>query len=200
VTRPTTIILIRHGETDWNAQRRYQGIADIPLNPTGIRQAHALARHMDGEAWDALFSSPLRRALDTARAVARAIAIPEQQILRRKDLMERGYGAAEGLTLEEREARWPEGDWPGLESWESVAHRGMNALDEAATLHAGGRVLMVAHGGLINAVLATISGGEVGTGKTVIENTSRTTILHRGGEWEIGAINDTAHVDALAAD
>ena len=194
---PTRICLIRHGETDWNAQRRYQGQVDIPLNALGRRQAALLAESMEGEAWDVIVSSPLSRALDTARAVASAVGLTG--VATDPRLMERGYGKAEGLTLAEREATWPGGNWPGLEEWENVSIRAMSALTELAMAHRGKRILVVCHGGVINAVLATLTEGEIGTGKTVIDNTSRTTLDVRGEAWEIVAVNDVDHLEELAA-
>ncbi|HVL22598.1 MAG TPA: histidine phosphatase family protein [Thermomicrobiales bacterium] len=196
---PTRIELIRHGETDWNIQGKYQGTADVPLNAEGRRQVALLAEAMEGETWDAIVSSPLQRAYDTARAVAHAVGLAE--IPTDPRLMERAYGEAEGLTLPEREAKWPGGDWPGLEDWENVSIRAMTALHELVERRPGQRVLVVCHGGLINAVLATVSHGEIGTGKTTIINTSRTTLEFDGAAWRIVAVNDTAHLDAaLAAD
>lgn len=190
----THIQLIRHGETDWNIENRYQGTTDIPLNATGRAQARALAATMQGESWDHITSSPLSRAMETARAVAGAIGIAEDEIVPDPRVMERAYGEAEGLTLPEREKIWPDGNWPGLEDWEDVAQRGMDAIEDLARDHAGGRVIVVCHGGLINAILATISHGEVGTGKSIIVNTSRTDLFHDGHVWTISAISEAAHL------
>lgn len=196
----THIQFIRHGKTDWNNENRYQGITDIPLNATGREQAATLATAMQGESWDRLVSSPLSRAFETARAVAGAIDIPEADIIPDKRAMERSYGDAEGLTIPEREAIWPDGNWPNLEPWEDVARRGMQMLEDLAKNYPGERVIVVAHGGLINALLATISRGEVGTGKTILHNTSRTDLFHDGHGWSIGTVGDVSHLeDAVTA-
>ncbi|HEV2074143.1 MAG TPA: histidine phosphatase family protein [Thermomicrobiales bacterium] len=195
----THINLIRHGETDWNVEHRYQGSTDIPLNDLGRKQVKWLADSMRDESWDVIYSSPSMRAFDTAKAVAAAIGIDEEAIIRDRRLMERGYGEAEGLTLPEREAKWPEGEWPGLESWEEVAERTMKTLHSAVQDNLGKRILIVCHGGVINAILATISEGEIGTGKTVIDNTSRTTLDVTGDIWTIGDVNNIDHLEALAA-
>jgi len=197
IDKTTRIDLIRHGETDWNAQGKYQGRADIPLNAEGRRQAALLAEAMDGESWDGIVSSPLQRAMDTARPIAAAVGLTE--IAEDPDLMERAYGEAEGLTLSEREAKWPGGDWPGLEDWEDVATRAMGALHRVVAAHPGERMLVVCHGGVINSILAVISDGEIGTGKTTIINTSRTTLDFDGKGWQIVTVNDTAHLDAALA-
>lgn len=193
----TQVNLIRHGETDWNVERRYQGTSDIPLNAKGRQQAAMLGDSMRGETWDVMYSSPSQRAFDTAKAVAAGIGLPEDTIIRDPAFMERGYGVAEGLLAAEREAKWPEGDWPGLEAWEDAAARSMTSLRRAVKVNSGKRILIVCHGGIINAMLATISGGEVGTGKTVIDNTSRTSIVIDGDNWTIGEINNTDHLQAL---
>ncbi len=197
--KTTRICLVRHGETDWNAQGKYQGSTDVPLNAEGRRQAALLAEAMRGEAWDAIVSSPLQRAMATARAIAPGVGLAD--IAQDPDLMERAYGDAEGLTLVEREAKWPEGEWPGLEDWEDVATRAMSAIQRAAEAHPGQRVLVVCHGGVINAILAVISDGEIGTGKTTIINTSRTMLDHDGTTWEIVSVNHIEHLEvAIAAD
>ncbi len=195
----THINLIRHGETDWNVEHRYQGSTDIPLNDLGRKQVKWLADSMRDESWDVIYSSPSMRAFDTARAVAAAIGIEEDAIIRDRRLMERGYGEAEGLTLPEREAKWPEGEWPGLESWEEVAERTMKTLHSAVQDNPGKRILIICHGGVINAILATLSEGEIGTGKTVIDNTSRTTLDVTGNLWTIGDVNNIDHLESLAA-
>ncbi|MGI8964014.1 MAG: histidine phosphatase family protein [Thermomicrobiales bacterium] len=190
----TTICLVRHGETDWNRNNRYQGWADTPLNATGLAQAKLVAQVIAGESWDAIVSSPLARAFQTAQAIADAS--PELgHIEQDPDLRERGYGEAEGLILAEREARWEGPDWPGLEPWEVMAQRANAALERIARRHAGKRVLVVSHGGLMNAVLTSISGGDVGSGITVILNTARTTLLHDVSGWTIETVTDVNHLE-----
>ena len=196
----TTVCLVRHGETEWNFTRRYQGWEDIPLNETGEEQARVVAMAIASEQWDAIVASPLSRAFQTARAIAEASALLDpDEIATDVDLRERGYGAAEGLTAEERMARWPENDWPGLEDYDLMADRAMAALGRVVERHAGKRVLVVCHGGLINAVLARISNGEVGTGKTVILNTARSFLTHADGTWSIDVVTDASHLELEAA-
>ncbi|SFA92596.1 probable phosphoglycerate mutase [Collimonas sp. OK607] len=101
----TEILLIRHGETDWNLERRLQGHLDIQLNPVGQRQAQALAASLDGVALDAIFSSDLQRAQQTAAPLAAARGMPLQLAT---GLRERCYGALEGLRYPEAAERFPE--------------------------------------------------------------------------------------------
>jgi uncharacterized phosphatase len=191
----TTVCLVRHGETDWNVARRYQGWADTPLNAVGLAQAEAVARVIAAEepGWDVNVSSPLSRALETARAIAAATG--HNGILEDPDLRERGYGEAEGLTLEEREAKWLGTEWPGLEPYELMQERAVAALERIVAAHPGKRILAVSHGGLINAVLNSLSGGEHGTGITVILNTARTTLHRTGDGWEIETVTDASHLE-----
>ncbi len=198
---PTTVFLVRHGETDWNRTDKYQGSSNVPLNALGMEQANQLAEYLRTDerapTGDAIVSSSLSRAYDTARAIGDALGIIE--IATDVDLQERSYGVAEGLTLVEREVKWPEGNWPGLEEWDHVAVRAMCALDRVAADHPGERVFVVCHGGLINSILAVLSEGEIGTGKTTIINTSITTLTHSDGGWQIGAVNEIPHLERESA-
>ena len=93
----TEIVLIRHGETAWNVELRYQGTSDIPLNDLGVRQAQALADSMRGEHWDVIVSSPLQRAWNTALPIAEAVGIDAGHLIPDPRLMERAFGVVEGL-------------------------------------------------------------------------------------------------------
>jgi uncharacterized phosphatase len=194
VSQTTEICLVRHGETEWNRNGRYQGTSDIPLNDLGIEQARLAAIRLAGERWDAVISSPLSRAKATAQAIADAIGIEPIEML--TDLQERAYGDAEGLTIAEREERWPEGEWPNLESVEATWARGANVLKHVVANHPGKRVIVVSHGGLINAILHVVSDGELGTGVTRILNVSLTR-LHSdddGVSWTVDVVSDADHL------
>lgn len=194
MTQRTDIWLVRHGETEWNRTGRYQGTTDIPLNDIGLEQARLVAQRLAAEHWDAIIASPLSRALETARAIAHA-ANRDDVDGTLDDLTERAYGDAEGLTIAEREERWPDGLWPGLEPQESIFARARRVLASVLANHARKRVILVSHGGLINAILHEISDGEQGTGVTRILNTSITRIATEDGEhWEIEAISDADHL------
>ena len=191
----TILCLVRHGETDWNAERRMQGRTDIPLNGRGIKQAELVAGRLEGTEWDAIVSSPLVRVMDVSRAIAKAIGFPEDLIETRDDLVERSFGEAEGMTLPERtEAFGLDGVIPGIESYEELDSRVSAALMQIAENHKGKRVLVVAHGGVINAALQWLTDGELGHGKSFILNVSLTTIRVRGDKWELESINDAEHL------
>ncbi len=191
----TILTLVRHGETDWNLQRRMQGRVDIPLNETGRRQAELVAQRLEGTRWDAIVSSPLIRVMDVSRAIARAIQFPEHEIIERHDLVERAFGEAEGMTLEERTERFGiDGPLPGLEPYEELDRRVMNAMREIEAEYRSRRVLVVAHGGVITGVLDQLTDGELGHGKVFIANVSLTTIRVHRETWQLETINDYSHL------
>jgi broad specificity phosphatase PhoE len=149
----TTILLARHGETDWNAEGRVQGHTDRPLNEAGIAQAQALADELEGERIDAVYASDLARALDTARAVAEPRGLSVVPV---HDLRERSFGTWEGFLDEEILDRFPEahnGPWGDDETPEELDERVIGALTDIATRHPHGQVLVISHGGPLRAVL-----------------------------------------------
>jgi uncharacterized phosphatase len=150
----TTILLVRHGETDWNLERRVQGHSDTPLNETGRAQAIVLADKLEGKEIDAVYSSDLLRAHETARVVADRRGLDVEAI---RDLRERNFGTWEGLTDEEIFDRFPHarhGAWGDAETKDEMAGRVLDALDRIALAHPAGRVLVVTHGGPVRALLA----------------------------------------------
>ncbi|PJJ72188.1 putative phosphoglycerate mutase [Diaminobutyricimonas aerilata] len=154
----TYLYLVRHGETDWNRARRIQGATDIPLNSTGREQAAATGRLLSRRRWSAIAASPLSRAADTARLIAREIGLGEPELV--ADLVERNYGEAEGLTWPEVEERFPHGATVrGRETREQVAERVVPALLGLAAEHEGESVVVVSHGGVIRAVLDAVEPG-----------------------------------------
>ena len=148
----TTILLVRHGETDWNLERRVQGQTDRPLNETGRRQARELASALADESIDAIFSSDLVRAHETARILAEPRGLDVTVL---PDLREKDFGTWEGLTDREILDRFPEArgrPWGDAETSEDVGRRVVGALLRIADSHPGASVLVVAHGGPLRAV------------------------------------------------
>jgi probable phosphoglycerate mutase len=157
----TELLLIRHGETAWNAVRRLQGHLDIGLNDAGRRQATALARALATEPLAAIVSSDLQRAMHTAQAVAEHHHVPFHTD---RELRERGYGVFEGLLYTEIEARYPDefAAWQGrhvdavmphgerlAESFRHFYERSIAAIGRWAEQYAGQRLVIVAHGGVL---------------------------------------------------
>ncbi|MBX3195999.1 MAG: histidine phosphatase family protein [Microbacteriaceae bacterium] len=151
----TVLYLVRHGETDWNRAHRIQGLTDIPLNETGREQARETGRLLARRSVDHVVASPLSRAFETAQLIAREAGFPEPEPL--PALVERDYGAAEGLEFEEVERRFPDrGAVPGQESRDAVAERVVPALERLAADHPDRSLVVVSHGGAIRAVLSTV--------------------------------------------
>jgi uncharacterized phosphatase len=153
----TNFFLVRHGETDWNLVGRIQGSTDIPLNATGRSQATATGEKMQGRSWDVIASSPLSRAMETASIIAEALGLPEPAPI--ADLVERHYGEAEGMTGPELEAFYPDNTpVPGRETRDAVKARVLAALHTISAENKGKNVIIVAHGGVIRAVLQSTTG------------------------------------------
>ena len=165
----TTILLARHGESDWNRTRRWQGHADRPLTALGRRQARELAERLANTELDAVYSSDLQRARETAEIVAsgRGLAVHELPALREVDV-----GSWSGLTRDEAAERfpdaykrWEEGGegWDDGETYEQLGDRIIGAVKRIAADHPGERVLVVTHGGSIRAIHADALGLDIHT-------------------------------------
>lgn len=185
--------LVRHGETEWNQIRRIQGHSDIDLNEQGLRQAEQVARRFRGETIHAVYSSDLSRARVTASRIADQSG---STISTRSTLRERCYGQWEGLTYEEIRARFEAQDETacGIETFEDMQQRAVNALTELAKNHPDEAVVVVSHGGLINCFLHYVTAGEQGTGITQIDNTGITMFRYTDNRWEVLQVNDTDHL------
>jgi broad specificity phosphatase PhoE len=146
----TTLLLVRHGETDWNAEGRLQGHTDRPLNDYGRRQAGALAEELAADSIDAAYSSDLARARETAEIVAARLGLA---VSVDPGLREKNWGSWEGLTPDER----LKVDYVG-ESTQAHRERTLASLLAIAERHPGERVLVVTHGGSVRRVQAAVSG------------------------------------------
>jgi uncharacterized phosphatase len=187
----TQICLIRHGETDWNASGMIQGRTDIPLNANGVRQAEESAACLSGEQFDILITSPLKRARQTADIINRGLGLP---ITEMEAFAERYFGVAEGMTKEERETAYPDRNYPGLESRDTLKKRVMAGLKDIMKHHPNQHVLLIAHGAVINTILAALSGGEIGSGKTKLINACISRIAFEKGQWKINTYNQIDHL------
>ena len=175
----TTILLVRHGETDWNAERRVQGKTDRPLNDTGRVQARALAAQLAAVPIAAVYSSDLSRALETARIVADA---RDLRVTPDPDLRERDFGTWEGLTDVEILERFPS-HGPVLGRC-GDARRARDACPRGpapiSARHPGETVLVVTHGGPLRTMLAHVSGD----GSGAIANCHVLELTFRDGDFE----------------
>jgi len=202
----TTLIVIRHGETAWNRERRMQGTTDTPLSDVGREQARALGRRLTGHAFAALYTSDLSRAWDTARAIAE---LTGREAVTDPRLQERRFGIFEGLTAEEIVARYPEEharfasrdpDYavPGGESARSFTERCIGCLAEIAGRHPGGEVVVVTHGLVLDSLYRAAHGLDHGARRPVpLINASVNVFGYGGGAWRLELWGDISH---LAAD
>ena len=185
----TTICIIRHGETDWNASGRLQGSEDIELNNSGREQAIQIAGYFQDEPWDVVVSSPLKRAFETAEIIATSLEISTVHLV--DELRERSYGSGSGLLPEERRLRFPDGI-PDQEEFEHLRQRAMIGLTKIANEFKGKRIIVVSHGGLTNSILFTLSDGEFGSFKTRLKNGCISKITEQNSKWSVEFYNKTA--------
>jgi broad specificity phosphatase PhoE len=213
---PTRILLVRHGETDDNRNRVFQGQRGRGLNARGREQSARLAARLAGSGirFDALRCSDLQRARETADVLAAALALdPEED----RDLREVHLGAWEGLSTTEVAERFPE-EWAawhlgvdfkrgGGESYAELGERVARGIERAADRHPGRAVLVVSHGAAIKVFVGRVLGlgaaglrafqGAANTAVNLVERDDR-------GRWTLAIWNDAAHlfdpvVEALSA-
>lgn len=205
----TRLFVIRHGQTDWNAQARAQGHSDIPLNAEGRAQAARLALAMQGEPLAAVFSSDLSRALDTARGVSQATGTA---LSVETGLRERALGCFEGLAFAEIERRWPDEArrWrqrdpafapDGGESLQEFYRRSVATVETLAAAHPGSAIALVSHGGVLDCLYRAAVRLALGAPRTwVVANASINRLLFSQGGLALVAWGDDAHLHAATAD
>ena len=202
----TRIILVRHGETEWNRVERFRGRADVPLNGTGLFQAQATGRRIADE-WRpvAIYSSPLSRAVRTAEAVAWHFNLPIQV---NPGLIDIDYGQWQGLTPDEARERWPEvvDAWysaphtvhiPGGETLDDLRARGLKTVNELSALHKGQTIVLVSHT-VINRIILL---GVLGLGKDrfwrLRQDTCALNVFEvEGSVFTLVSLNDTNHLQS----
>jgi len=197
----TTVLLIRHGQTDWNAESRWQGHADIPLNATGKAQAHALAQRLAGWPVKALYSSDLKRAAMTADILADALNLkPVLDIVWR----ERDVGDFQGLTNAELKQSFAD-HWVGMrngvfnppngEPFQQLQARVTKAFDELLARHAGEMAAVVTHGGALHTLISHILGISGSYGRFSLSGNTGLSIVEQGERGvRLVLLNDTCHL------
>lgn len=152
------IALIRHGETDWNRNRRLQGRTEIALNDTGVRQVHAAGTRLSQvEGWQAVYTSPLLRARQSAQIIAQQLNLAKVTVA--EELIERFFGGAEGMPVEEANRRWPDFEIPGAEPLKDLRERAGSFFERMLNTRPG--AVLVAHGALIRNGLIHVTGADI---------------------------------------
>ena len=205
------LLLIRHGQSTANASGVWQGQMEFPLSEEGRKQAHSAGKALAGERFDAIYSSPLGRALETAEIIVQETGFPGD-VIPIEGLTERRGGSLEGTTHAERVARNPELvkkllELPEEERWalvgaetdEEILHRFERAISEIRARHPdGGRIVVVSHGGVMRAFLRDRFGPDILPGTERAPNASITRI-----EWGAGGgprLLELAATDHLSSD
>jgi broad specificity phosphatase PhoE len=197
------ITLVRHGETDWNVGEVFRGRADVGLNETGLRQAELLGEYLSGSGVRAVYSSPLRRALKTAEAVADCHGL---EVNIAPGLIDFDYGEWQGLSRREVKEKYQElyAEWlaypdrvrmPGGEGLEDVRERGVAVLCEVMESHREGGVVLVSHR-VVNKVLICVLLGldDSHFWNIRMDTCGITTFSRSGGRLVLTRHNDTSHL------
>ncbi|MBM3470498.1 MAG: histidine phosphatase family protein [Armatimonadetes bacterium] len=201
---PTTIYLIRHAETTWNAEGRLQGTLDAPLSERGQEQVRRLIEALRAVPLAAVYSSPLGRAHATADPIAAAHAVPLRTVA---ELREMAQGEWEGRLISEvrdgdgrpiqaRVDSPVESVFPGGETMEHVQTRAVAALRMLAERHPGEVIAVVAHGGVNKTLLLSCLGAPLGHHARIAQGGACINIIELGGPLpRVTALNNTVHLD-----
>lgn len=202
----TEIVAIRHGQTEWNVERRFQGHMDSPLTALGLRQAVAVAESFGGETVDAIYSSDLGRAMRTAEAVAEVTGAP---VFLEKRLRELHYGILEGRTADDFRAGHPEVaelffarrescSVPGGETLRERHDRVVAFFEEVAASAPGGRLVVITHGGVLDSLFRHVVGLDLAAPRRFeLPNGGRNVVERRPDGWRLRAWGDTRHLNGL---
>lgn len=190
----TTLCLIRHAESVWNAEGRVQGQMESPLSPLGLAQADLLGRRLEHEPWSVLYSSDLGRSRQTAASIAKYTKLTPRFDLR---LRERALGKREGRLKTELEqlSKDQSAAEMEIESEEILLSRARKAIDEIRDNHPGERILVVSHAALMRIYLRNTFPS---LDSSQIINTSCTVMNWDGNSWTLESFSDATHLGELA--
>ena len=200
----TRFYFIRHGETQWNVEKRYQGHTDIPLSETGLKQGELLGKRFKNIPVDYVYASPLIRAVETAKFVAEATNNELNTIDSFKEI---NFGEWEGHTVNELKQKYKDSyinflkepfkyGFPGEGSFDNVAKRVMEGIDQLLKAHEGKNIVVVSHGGILKiAIMYLMEMDGSFYRKLWLDNTSITTIDFRNNEKFLITYNDKAHLE-----
>lgn len=202
---PARLLLVRHGQSTWNDERRIQGQLDPPLSSLGREQARRVAARLAGRRFEAFYASDLARTRETAAEISAAIGREPELLPELREVM---LGEWEGLRADEIEARYPR-EWeqwrahpswdipPGGESAADFEARVHRVIDDILERHPHGETLVVTHGGVIQVTLGRFFNSRSdGLFPFVIDNCSITTVVRGPVRSAIAGVNDTCHLVA----
>jgi probable phosphoglycerate mutase len=204
----TEVVLIRHGETDWNRELRFQGHVDVALNAVGLEQARRLGERFAGESVNAIYASDLQRAQQTASPIERQLRL---QCVADAQLREQSFGLVDGLRVDDIQrdhpdawAGWlrfdPDFSMPGGENARQFHARVIDAIHRLAADHAGERVVVVTHGGVLDMIYRTArSLGLGGPRQSEIPNAGVNRVRVTPDKIEILDWADVKHLSDLPA-
>lgn len=204
----TRVIIVRHGETEWNIKGIRQGHFDSRLTPKGVVQAKALAQRLARENFTALYSSDLGRAVDTAREIA---SVTGHEIIADARLRERHLGIFQGLSADEITARYPEERRlmrtqgpgfviPGGESMVQMVERNIACLNELAEKHRSEQIVVVTHGGVVSGFFRhTLEISLEAPRRFEFVNAGINVFAHEEGNWLLLTWGDISHLAPGAA-
>lgn len=181
------LLLVRHGETDWNKEKRIQGREDIPLNETGILQAKNCGKALEGAKFAAIISSPLDRARETAEIIKEAVAINELVI--DEDLIERDFDRISGMTYKERREFDASGQIDNRESREAMLERMLRSILRHGKEFYDKDIIFVSHGAAIRSVIDEYTDGGLTKSKRILSNTSISVLNYDGKDITAGVYN-----------
>ena len=199
----TKLVLIRHGQTEWNIAGKYQGQSDVALSDKGIEQARCLAQNFPLEQLDAVYASDLSRALVTAEQVARHFGCVVQP---EPSLREMNFGEWEGLTYKQIAAQWPEAmgtffqrpdmlEIPGGEGFAVLQERAVKCIEEIVASNVGKTVAVVAHGAILRTILTHVLHMPLRYVWTIRQDNTAVNILrYDEGNCMVELVNSTAHL------
>ena len=205
----TTLCLVRHGETAWNAEGRVQGQLDVPLNATGLAQARAVASVLKNESFAGIYSSDLTRARQTAQPAADFL---QKQVASSKSLRERHYGAFQGMTYTEASVRIPEGyarfkakdpayDFDTGESLSRFNERALAYIRDLVEKHTGENLLLFTHGGVLEMVYRHATGRGLSTPRDFeIPNAAINRVEIGASGWRVSAWAEIGHLSVALDD
>lgn len=199
------IILVRHGQTDWNTDKRFRGLADVELNDKGVEQARNLAKRLSAMAIAAVYSSPIKRALKTAEIIAEPHHLP---IRIEPGFSNVDYGLWQGLTLEEISQEFPilfqqwleepqRVSFPNGESIADIGRRALEALQRLAKKHQQENIVIVAHQAINKIILFELFGLKSRLWEIPQDVAAINIIEYGGKDFKLKVLNDTTHLQKI---